>query len=58
MASVQKSDKDLKDETAEIGEDEEVDGVEEGENKDPAKKKKKKKKKKKTGYKSYSFLFS
>ncbi|CAG9126965.1 Methionine aminopeptidase 2 [Plutella xylostella] len=48
MASVQKSDKDLKDETAEIGEDEEVDGVEEGENKDPAKKKKKKKKKKKT----------
>lgn len=48
MASVIAEDINL-DEVVENGEEEDVDAVEEGETKDPAKKKKKKKKKKKTG---------
>ncbi|KAL0840476.1 hypothetical protein ABMA28_015722 [Loxostege sticticalis] len=48
MAAVKSSEEINKEELVENGEEEELDAVEEGENKDPAKKKKKKKKKKKT----------
>ncbi|XP_049866145.1 methionine aminopeptidase 2 isoform X1 [Pectinophora gossypiella] len=48
MASTKKVEEIVNDDVVENGDDEEVDGVEEGDAKDPAKKKKKKKKKKKT----------
>lgn len=47
MAAVQTKDKIGDEEVVENGEEEELEGVEDSENKDPAKKKKKKKKKKK-----------
>lgn len=49
MASIEKLEEISQDDLFENGEDEEVEGLDDGENKDPAKKKKKKKKKKKTG---------
>lgn len=49
MASLQENKEVLNELSVENGEEEELDGVEEGDLKDPAKKKKKKKKKKKTG---------
>lgn len=49
MASTKKLEEIPQDEFLENGEEEEVEGLDDGENKDPAKKKKKKKKKKKTG---------
>lgn len=49
MAAVKKEEELNKVEGLENGDEEELDAVEEGETKDPAKKKKKKKKKKKTG---------
>lgn len=50
MAAVKSLEEINKEDHVENGEEEELDAVEENENKDPAKKKKKKKKKKKTGY--------
>lgn len=49
MASIIKIEETPLDDLLENGEEEEVEGLDDGENKDPAKKKKKKKKKKKTG---------
>lgn len=49
MAAVKSLEEVNKEELIENGEEEELDAVEDGETKDPAKKKKKKKKKKKTG---------
>lgn len=49
MAALKKDEELITNDAVENGEDEELDAVEEGETKDPAKKKKKKKKKKKAG---------
>lgn len=50
MASTKEIEEIPQDEVLENGEEEEVDGLDDGVNKDPAKKKKKKKKKKNIGY--------
>lgn len=56
MASVEEVEVLSKDEILENGEEEEVEVLEDGSNKDPAKKKKKKKKKKSIGYLLSLFL--